>query len=271
MAGWKQVSGDMSWERHGVVLAHVDPRAGQAELVRIIPWIEHDHEAAVTHGLYLVDSTTLDFADLEPDSRTVQDALQSAGISVDEYNELAPEHRADLLASYAGYPDTRSANKLAKALPAPVDEIEFWGGRETANNLKDYDADLRREVLEANFETRMTFGVMPESKALHFALGGEKFHMKLVGEDELAFAYATTLADVSGQVDTAEDLEATIRALAEAPPPAELPAAKLHKVRHTLSEWEDHYGDPNDEESGIANAAQSLAASMLETLGFEWV
>ncbi len=270
MSGWKQIGGDMSWERHGVVLGNVDPKAGQVELVRITPWLEHDHEAAVSHGLYLVDSTTVDFDDLALDLPRMREAMRSAGIEAAEFEALEPEHKAELLASYQGYEDSRSVDALAKALPAPVKEIAFWGGPETAANLAEYDRELRREALEANYKTRMSFGVMPSDEAITFALGDSPFTMDLKGEDELAFEYAISVAGVSGDVDTAESFIETVKALSETPLPSELDGAEAN-VAKVLARWEDRYGDPNDDDSGIVNAAQSLASAMLDNLGFEWV
>jgi hypothetical protein len=270
MGGWKQIGGDMSWERHGVVLGKLDPKARQVELVRITPWLEHDHEAAVSHGLYLVDSTTLDIDDLGIDQPNVREAMRSSGIDAAEFDALEPEYKAELLASYQGYEDSRSVNALAKALPAPVKDVAFWGGQESESNLAEYDRELRRESLEANFETRMTFGVMPADEAITFALGDGPFTMDLKGEDELAFEYATAAAGVSGDVDTAESFIETVKALAEAPLPSELDGAGP-SVTKVISRWENRYGDPSDDDSGIANAAQSLASAMLDTLGFEWV
>jgi hypothetical protein len=251
-------------------LGKLDPKAGQVELVRITPWLEHDHEAAVSHGLYLVDSTTVDVDDLGLEQRNVREALRSAGIDAAEFEALEPEHKAELLASYQGYEDSRSVDDLAEALPAPVKEIAFWGGPESEANLAEYDRDLRRESLEANFKTRMSFGVMPADEAITFALGDRPFTMDLKGEDELAFEYATTVAGVSGEVDTAESFIETVKALADAPVPSELDAAEP-SVTKVLARWEDRYGDPSDDDSGIASAAQSLASAMLDTLGFEWV
>ena len=270
MGGWKQIGGDMSWDRHGVVLGKLDSKSRQVELVRITPWLEHDHEAAVSHGLYLVDSTVVDLDDLGGDQTNVRDALRSAGMDPAEFEALEPEHKAEILASYQGYEDSRSVDALAKALPAPVKEISFWGGAESESNLAEYDRELRREALEANFKTRMTFGVMPADEAIAFALGDGPFAMDLKGEDELAFEYATAVAEIPGDVDSPEAFTQTVKALAGAPPPSELKTSN-RRITQVLGRWEDRYGDASDEESGIANAAESLASAMLDTLGFEWV
>jgi len=132
------------------------------------------------------------------------------------------------------------------------------------------DRELRREALEANFDTRMTFGVMPTAEAIAFALGDEPFTMDLKGEDELSFEYAMAAAGASGEVDTPESFTQTVHALAEAPLPSEVDGGDRQMAR-VLARWEERIGDPSDEDSGIVNAAQSLASAMLDTLGFEWV
>jgi hypothetical protein len=272
MGGWKQIAGDMTWERHGVVLARVEPEYEQVHLVRITPWMEHDREAAVTHGLYLVDEHTVDFDDLDVQGREVDSALRSVGMDESEYEDLAPEYKAEIIASYAGYPESRSVNSLVEALPADPAEIAFWGGKETEAKLKSFDEDLRKEVFEANFETRFSFGELPTTEAIEFALGGEPFEMSLGKQDELAFLYATAVAGVSGSTDTAEHFARTVRALAEAPSPSGLRGADLRRgLRETIAEWEERYGDPDDEDDGIAAAAQQLGSSMMTVLGFEWV
>jgi len=271
MSGWKQVGGDMSWERHGVVLAKNEPSYGQVELVRIDPWIEHDREAAVTHGLYLVDCKTVDHADLELDRREVAAAVASVGMDPGEYVALAPEHRAEVLASYEGYDESESVDRLADALPASAEEIEFWGGKETAEKLDGYDEEMRREALEANFETRLTFGELPAPEAVAFALAREPFEMELKGRDALAFDYAMAAAGLTGSTDTPEELAAVARALAGAPEPQELTGEAEEVLAGVLEEWSRRHGDPSDEEDGVAATARSLASSIMSSIGFEWI
>jgi hypothetical protein len=217
-----------------------------------------------------VDSTTVDLDDLDMEQPGIRDALRSVGMDVADFEALEPEYKAEVLASHRGYEDSRSEDSLAKALPGPVKDIAFWGGLESEANLAEYDRELRRESLDANFKTRMTFGVMPADEAIAFALGEEPFTMDLKGEDELAFEYATAVAGISGEVDTAESFTETVRALAEAPLPSEIEGGD-RSIAQVLARWEGRYGDPSDDENGIANAAQSLASAMLGTLGFEWV
>lgn len=270
MGKWKQVSGDMTWERHGAVLAMVEPGARQVQLVRIEPWIEHDREAAVTHGLYLVDEKTVDYDDLSVESRQTKGAIDSVGMDVAEYKKLSPAHKAEALASYEGYEDSRSVNSLADALPAPVEEIEFWGGKETADKLAAYDEELRREVLDANFDTRLNFGDIPEMEALEFALGGEGLEMDLKGQDALAFEYAMLVAGTSGDTGSAETVAETLQALAAAPRPGDLEEVP-QDAAESVKRWADRYGDPDDDEEGIAASAASVASSMVSVIGFEWV
>ncbi|MDX2116265.1 MAG: hypothetical protein SFZ24_11700, partial [Planctomycetota bacterium] len=131
--------------------------------------------------------------------------------------------------------------------------------------------ETRRESLEANFDTRFSFGEMPSLDALAFALGGEGLEIDLKGEDALAFEYATRLADVPGATGDAEELAETVKALAAAPDPANLDEDALAQVAEVLAAWERRYGDPSDEERGIAQAAAELASSLLASIGFEWV
>jgi hypothetical protein len=270
MSGWRQIGGDMSWERHGVVLAKLDAKSRQVELVRITPWLEHDAAAAVSEGLYLVDSTTVDVDDLGIDDPDVRKAMRTAGIDSAEFEALVPEFKAEILASYRGLEDGRTVNTLAAALPGPAEEIAFWSGRETTAKLADYDRELRREALEANFETRMRFGAMPNRQALAFALGDEPFALDLKGADALAFKYAIAVAGIDGSVDTTDLFLETVKALAESLPPTEL-VDRDPSIEELIGRWAELYGDPSDDDSGIASTAQSLASAMLETLGFEWV
>ena len=198
MSRWRQIGGDVTWEKYGIVLARTEPEYEQVRLVRVVPWMEHDKEAAVTHGLYLVDEKTVDFSELSIERRDVQGAMRSAGLDRAEWEELGPEYRAEVLASHEGYEESRSVNTLAEALPVPPGEIEFHGQQETLENLEAYDDEMRREALDANFDTRLSFGEMPETDAIEFALGGEEFKIELQGQDALAFEYATTIAGISG-------------------------------------------------------------------------
>jgi hypothetical protein len=272
MGNWQQIGGDMTWEKHGLVLAKDDPRVEQVYLVRVTPWLEHDREAAVTHGLYLVDEKTVDYDDLEPSRPEVQQALRSTGVRPSEYDELGRVYKADLLASVSGYEDSRSVNKLAAALPDAPEKIDFWGQRETGANLEEYDRQARREALEANFRTTLTYGTVPPIEALEFALGDEEFNMDLEGQPGLAFEYARLVAGISGDTSSAETLAETLNALASAPPPAELdPDSVDSGVASVLDEWERRYGDPDDESDGIAEAARSIASDIMSAIGFEWI
>jgi hypothetical protein len=273
MSNWQQIGGDMTWEKYGVVLALDEPRVRQVRLVRVTPWLEHDKEAAVTHGLYLVDEKTVDYDDLEAFRSEVKQALRSTGVRPDEYDELGPKYKAQLLADTSGYEDSRSVDKLAEALPDAPENIEFWGQPETSANLDEYDQETRREALEANFDTRMTFGVMPEMDALEFALGGEEFEMEFQGESSLAFEYATTVAGIAGDTSSTEEFAATVGALAGAPPLSELAPEALEStaLQRILDEWERRYGDLDDESTGIAAAAQTIASDMMSAIGFEWI
>jgi hypothetical protein len=273
MSKWKQIGGDITWEKYGVVLAESDPAARQVRLVRIVPWMEHDREAAVTHGLYLVDEKTVDIDDLGLDRRNVREAIRSAGLGADEWRDLAPEYQAEIVAAHEGYEESRSVDRLVEALPARPEEIDFQGQKETTEALKSYDEEMRREALEANFDTRLSFGKIPPLDAVTFALGGEAFEMNLEGRDALAFEYATNVAGVSGDVSSPDSFVETIKALAEAPHPEDLDDPTDSRIEEILGQWEARYGDADDEEEeeGIADAAGRIASDMLGAIGFQWV
>ena len=271
MSNWKQVSGDMTWERHGVVLAKDEPRHRQVHLVRIVPWLEHDREAAVTHGLYLVDEAVLDYEDLDPEDPRIRAALRSAGLDAEEYLQLTPALRAEVLASHEGYEESRSVDRLRDALPAPVHQVEFWAGPESDEKLLGYDRELRREVLEANFDTRLSFGEPPPAEALEFALGDENFQMELSRRDAVAFEYAMAIAGAKGDTDDPGNFASTIRALVDAPSAEQLdPATTDPRIETLLETWRCRYGDPSDHEQGIAATSQELASRFMSAIGFDW-
>lgn len=122
-----------------------------------------------------------------------------------------------------------------------------------------------------------TFGQVPSPEELQAALdenGG--FHANLQGGDFLAFSYALEIAGVGNpNMDTGEGMHAVLTALSNAPPPDELPDtvndediddphSHLNKI---LNSWDARY--MNSEK--IEDRAQSLASSILDHLGWEWI
>ena len=118
---------------------------------------------------------------------------------------------------------------------------------------------------------------VPSPEELQAALdenGG--FHANLQGGDFLAFSYALEIAGVGNpNMDTGEGMHAVLTALFNAPPPDELPDtvndediddphSHLNKI---LNSWDARY--MNSEK--IEDRAQSLASSILDHLGWEWV
>jgi len=271
--GWRQIGGDVNWSTYGVVLAKEEPDSKQVLLVRIEPWLEHDKHAAVTEGLYAVDEAAFSYRSLASDRHDTVAAMASLDMEVPEYERLGPAEKAAVLASHFGYDQSRSVSRLEEALPAPPDEIAFWHGKkETIDSVADASTEMKRAVLDANFETRLTFGELPDDAALEFALGDAPPELSLEGQDALAFEYATEIAGVSGRTDTVKELTATLRALANAPSPEFLDPDRIGpRTEDAIERWDRRYGDPGDEEEGIAAAAQALASSILSSLGFEWV
>ena len=95
--------------------------------------------------------------------------------------------------------------------------------------------------------------------------------MELKGSDALAFEYAITAAEVSGETDTREDFAATVQALVAAPDPRDLQSETMPpELTLVLTEWERRHGDPSDGDEGIASVAHSVASSMMESIGFIW-
>lgn len=269
MPKWKQVSGDISWASYGVVLAKKGNR--EVELVRIEPWLEHDSSAIPSHGLYIVEHTTVDFDDMGTNLVEVKVAMSSVGIDEKEYKKLDPVYKADIIANHYGYEDSLSANNLLKALPAKPNEIEFLAGKETEESVKEANDEMRREALQKVFETRLTAGVMPDEDALKFAFGDDEFEAQLKGEDAEAYKYAMEMAGLYGGSNlslTLPQFKKVINALWNAPLGEELSGKKLTKAKQILRLAGD---DVEKEADRLGEIAQSLASSMMETLGFDWV
>ena len=64
-----------------------------------------------------------------------------------------------------------------------------------------------------------------------------------------------------------------MQALAGAPLPSETDGGdgRDSRIERVLEAWEQRYGNPSDEEDGIASVAQRIASDMLAVIGFEWV
>lgn len=123
-----------------------------------------------------------------------------------------------------------------------------------------------------------TYGQIPSPDELQAALdeqGG--WSMDLQGQDYLAFSYALEVAGLGNpNMDSGDGMHEALTALTNAPSPQELPDSvadediedpnsSLNKI---LTSWEARYGRHGQK---IEDHAQSLASSILDVLGWEWI
>jgi hypothetical protein len=287
MGKWKQVSGDVNWASHGVVLARLNKNSRDVDLVRIEPWIEHDSSAIPTHGLYIVSRGTFDYRDMGVDKKNVQGALRSSGMDEDEYKKLPPEHKAEVIASYEGYGgEEYSTSDLLDALPAKPGEIEFWHGKATEESVRKEEDSMRREALDKCFDTRFEIGEMPDKKAMEFAWGrDEAWEFHLDENERVGLGYAKLFHEIddsgfndkSGKwtIDELASFTKIVKALAQAPRGKDV--KNLTKVWGYLGKPD--FGDVDSaeekerlEESAdeMSESAQELAVSLMDHLGFSW-
>jgi hypothetical protein len=277
---WKQIGGDMTWENHGGVFARDDGRG--VDIVRVDSWAELDSSAIPTHGLYNSQEDYFDYDDLAEGilpgalPKNVKDALRSSGMDEEEYAKLEPVHKAEVLASYQGYGgDDKSSNDLLELLPDDPENIEFWGGKETKEKVRGYNDDARRDAVRDHFKSRMSWGEWPSKKTFDFAFGDDDFEMKLSDDDTSAFGYAMAMAGIKKHgpdlsLDK-EDFKKVVEALAKAPGGEDLVPATMNKLKHYLGHQIDDEEQLKEMAEEMAEGARSLASSMMETLGIEWV
>jgi hypothetical protein len=123
-----------------------------------------------------------------------------------------------------------------------------------------------------------TFGQIPSPEELQSALNDQgHFDMELQGADGLAFDYAVEVTQVGHpNIQTGEGLHKVLMALMQAPSPEEItssmsdeelddPHSQLNRIIHS---WEVRYGRTGQK---IEKHARSLASSILDSLGWEWV
>lgn len=288
MSKWKQISGDMTWEKYGVLLAKVD--GGSVELVRIDPWAEHDHDAQLTHGLYLVDEGSFDEDDLNVlmNHKKIASACQSVGMDLEEYQKLPIEAKAEVMAGWGGLGgDSKSTNNLLEALPDKPENIEFWGGKETTEKVEQYGYDERREAVQHHFDERLDFGEMPSDKALEFAIGDDGYTFEL-GDDnwKAGLGYAALFSKIldpnrgakersSISMDDAAQFTKIIEALVKAPTGEGATQNDMHKARKFFG-LDVSYDVKKDEEdvqrlmTEASESARELATAMMEGIGFDW-
>lgn len=118
----------------------------------------------------------------------------------------------------------------------------------------------------------MTFGQIPPTEELESLMNGEDFKMNLRGTDSLAFEYATRLSldPLAGSMAAGKGMEATLQALVNAPSPSELSDEQYAEVEDILDRW-FHASPRYHEDYSIEDASWSLASSIMQVLGIEWV
>lgn len=118
------------------------------------------------------------------------------------------------------------------------------------------------------YKKSVTWGEIPDEEELDALMDGEPFNMQLQGADSLAFEYAVDLCEdpAAGNTSNAKGLYATLQALVDAVAPDELSEEQFEDVERVLDEWHERYGSEDIEE-----VAWSLASSIMEVLGVEWI
>lgn len=121
---------------------------------------------------------------------------------------------------------------------------------------------------EDGYRKSTSWGEIPSPDELYELMDGDAFDMMLQGSDSLAFDYAMDVSDNpnAGSLAAGDGMHATLQALVDAPEPEELSDEKYEDVEDTLDRWYDRYGDES-----IAETARSLASSIMDVLGVEWI
>lgn len=118
------------------------------------------------------------------------------------------------------------------------------------------------------YKKSVSWGEIPDEEELDALMDEEPFDMQLQGADSLAFEYAMELSEnpAAGNTSDANGLRATLEALVDVPKPDELSEDQYEEVESVLDAWYDRYGSDDIEET-----AWSLASSIMEVLGVEWI
>lgn len=192
MSKWKQVDGDHDFSGVGCTLAN--DQGSYVELVHITPWLEMDSSALKKgYGLWDVSTQTFDLADLAPENKTVQDAMETAGLSRKKYDELEPSYKAAVLASHEGYGGSTSTSDFAEALPVPIDQIEFYTGQAKPDDVAEINSSMRREAVQKLYGGSRK--KIPSLEALEFALDeDESLTISLDEVESQSFRLTTALA-----------------------------------------------------------------------------
>jgi hypothetical protein len=283
MGKWKQVSGDMSFDSVGCTIAKVSPKYRQVELVKITPWLELDSSALKEgYGFWDVEETTIDYDDLSVKRDDVLSAIQSAGMSIEEYKKLDPAGKAVVITDHSGFDsDSRSTNDFADALPVGINEIEWW-------HKGDYDIESINSEMRYAVTNKVYGGdfrdEVPDDEALELAMGDEEATAELTDDEAQALRYALAVSsgkytwpkssnpDKNIKIPNIEAMKKLLDALFNAPESASLEADKLAKLFGAYNEsfdldWEDKREQANYMIDEDAKAAHELGNSIIQRLG----
>lgn len=276
---WKQVGGDMTWEKHGGVFARDDGH--YVEVVKIDAWANLDSSAIPTHGLYNKQEGAVDYDDLGEGvlpgalSSDIKQRLSYVGIDEEEYAKLDPIYKGAVYFESGGWDDDVSSNSLLELLPADPEDIEFMAGKETKEKVRGYQDDERRDAVRDHFESRLTWGEWPDDETFDFAFGDDDFKMELNENDHTALNYALAMQGMrkrDAKLSLGKEGFAEIaKALAAAPGGEDLTPAQLTKVSRYLGEQVDDEDQLKEMADEMAEGARGLASTMMESLGIEWV
>lgn len=286
MSKWKQTGGDVSWDKYGLILTRIND--DWVEVFRLEPAMEHDKEMAVSHGFWFASSAEFKISDLEDwENKEVKGAASYVGMDKEEWAEMPPEGKAEAYATYGHWDQEETGNDLNGLLPGKPEDIEFSHGKETKESLEDSNAEMRREALEANFDTSLDIGEMPDDDALEFAWGeGDHAWEFEINDNEksgLGYAKLFSKIDDSGfdartnkwTIDDAKTFAKIVESLAKLPTGDDITPHYHTKIMTYLGHPE--YGDKEEEKERVeaaatefAESAQELAVSLMGHLGFDW-
>lgn len=166
--------------------------------------------------------------------------------------------------------------KTEKGKKVGVGQIRDIDNDGDVDSSDEYLAYRRKKVSQAmkkerkleEYKKSVSWGEIPDEEELDALMDGEPFDMQLQGADSLAFEYAMDVSDnpAAGSTSNAAGLHATLQALVDVPKPDELSDEQFDEVWSVLHAWDKRYKNDDIEET-----AWSLASSIMEVLGVEWI
>jgi hypothetical protein len=287
MSKWKQVSGDVNFSDFGCVLAKTDKTLGSVELVQITPWLEMDSAALKEGcGFWEVSTTSIDYSEMGVDKPDVKSALSYVDMDAKVYKKLDPAHKAEIIARISAYGDSRSTNDFKDALPASIDEIEFYGGSSSKKNIKDINDSMRLEVVSTLYGGNYRGEKIPNDDILEMAFGDEKRTFDINEDQAQAIRYALAVhngtyswispkakLDTQLEIKNAAELKKLLETLANTPDSAAMPTHRITQLQSAYEQsfdldWQDKREQAAYMIDEDAKAAHALIPDLLGQLGF---